>query len=45
MGLYLNSIAPYMNYQEATNDPYYVDKTEMIKILSLPLEPPENIFV
>lgn len=29
--MYLNSIAPYMNYQEAAADPYYVDKSEMIK--------------
>lgn len=31
MGMYLNSIAPYMNYQEMAADPYYVDKSAMIK--------------
>ncbi len=31
MGMYLNSIAPYMNYQEMTTSSYYVDKSDMIR--------------
>ncbi|MFG6357901.1 MAG: ATP-binding protein [Acetatifactor sp.] len=31
MGMYLNSVAPYMNYREMAADPYYVDKSAMIK--------------
>lgn len=31
MGMYLNSIAPYINYREMAADSYYVDKSAMIK--------------
>lgn len=31
MGVYLNSVAPYMNYCEMTGSPYYVDKSSMIR--------------
>lgn len=31
MGIYLNSIAPYMNFQEMAASPYYVDKSDMIQ--------------
>lgn len=31
MGRYLNSIAPYINYQEIAGSPYYVDKSGMIR--------------
>lgn len=30
MGMYLNSVAPYMNYLEMANSTYYVDKSAMI---------------
>ncbi len=30
MGMYLNSIEPFINYQEMANSPYYMDKTDMI---------------
>lgn len=33
MGFYLNSRAPYTLYQNETNQPYFVDKTKMLKEL------------
>lgn len=31
MGMYLNSVAPYMNYCEIADSPYYVDKSGMLR--------------
>lgn len=33
MGMFLNSIVPFMGYQEIVYDPYFVDKTNLIKEL------------
>lgn len=42
MGMYLNSIAPYMNYREMASSPYYVDKSEMIREIAASIGTPDK---
>lgn len=42
MGMYLNSVAPYMNYLEITDSLYYVDKSAMISEIIETLGTPEK---